>query len=111
MMSFNNFGFSIVYTNIYSCLLHILGITFFILKFKLMVGAINGFAVKSLFHHGGWIPWGRGHPHDNVGSCDSQRDRDKRKRALLYFSLISVCSITATGVLFMRKGKRDKKCI
>lgn len=111
MMSINNFGFPIVYTNIYSCLTHILGIAFFILKFKLMVGAINGFAVKSLFHHGGWIPWEGGILMIMWVAVTAKGIGMKRKRALLYFSLISVCSITATGVLFMRKGKRDKKCI
>ena len=41
-----------------------------------MVGAIDGFAVKSLFHHRGWIPREEDILIDNVGSCDSQRDRD-----------------------------------
>ena len=34
-----------------------------------MVGAIDGFVVKSLFHHGGILI-------DNVGSCDNQKDMD-----------------------------------
>lgn len=82
-----------------------------------MLGAINGFGVKSLFNHGGWMPWEGGIFEIMWVSVTVKGKGAKRKAAMLAVLLplphhILVCSIQPlVHVLFMRIGKRNKRFI
>lgn len=75
MTSFNNIGFPMTYTNIYSCLPQILVIAFFILKFKPCAWCYKWLWCKELIQSWRMDALGRGNLRDNVGICDSQGER------------------------------------